>query len=194
MPEFDAVIFDMDGTLIESLLDFKAIRAQLGIVGQDGIIEAVAAMPDKERARAEQWLVDLEVACAHEAVLIPGACEVVCKVRAAGFKTALLTRNAEEAMRIILNKFDCLKFDLTWSRENGPIKPEPDGILRACNQLDVEPSRTICIGDFRYDIEAANAAGAKSVLLAISGRPNFADQADYVISKLSELLEILEIF
>ena len=93
-------------------------------------------------------------------------------------------------MEIVLEKFS-MRFDLAWSRDQGPIKPDPDSVLAACAQLDVTANRTVCVGDFRYDIEAANAAGAVSVLLADGSRPEFADQADYVITQLAELINIV---
>ena len=49
------------------------------------------------------------------------------------------------------------------------------------------------MGDFRYDIAAANAAGAVSVLLARGERPAFADEARHVIAELAELAAVLEI-
>jgi HAD superfamily hydrolase (TIGR01509 family) len=105
-------------------------------------------------------------------------------------RTALLTRNARAAMEIVLERFR-FRFDLAWSRERGAIKPDPAAVLAVCRELNVQPERTVSVGDFRYDVEAANAAGAVSVLLARNHRPDFADQADYVIKQLAELPEIL---
>jgi HAD superfamily hydrolase (TIGR01509 family) len=190
---FDAVIFDMDGTLIEPLLDFAAIRAELDIPPERGIVEAIAAMPPPRAAEANRRLLERERSAAREAELMPGAAEALQAVRHAGLKTALLTRNAREAMEIVLGRFETLRFDLAWSREAGPIKPEPDGILRACRELGTAPRRTACVGDFRYDVLAANAAGAVSVLLARGGPPGFADEADYVIASLDELKDVLGI-
>ena len=192
MRRFDGVIFDMDGTLIEPLLDFAAIRAELGISPGLGILEAIQAMPPQRREKVYAVLVAREVDAALKAPLRPGATETLQAVRNAGLKTALLTRNVREAMETVLSRF-ALVFDLAWSREDGPIKPEPDGILRACRRLRIRPERTACVGDFRYDIEAANAAGAVSVLLAPQGKPDFADQADYVITSLDELPPLLGI-
>ena len=189
---FEAVIFDMDGTLVEQLIDFAAIRREIGISPRNGILEAIQQMPPAEAERAEQMLLAREVEAARRAQLIPGATEIVGMITEAGLKTALLTRNAQQAMGIVTARF-CLAFDLAWSREDGPIKPAPDGILRACRQLGVGPEQTCCVGDFRYDIVAAKAAGATSVLLAAEGRPHFADEADYVIGELSQLAEILGI-
>jgi len=187
----EALIFDMDGTLIEPLLDFAAIRAELGIPAGCGIIEAIQAMPAERARRAEGVLLERELSAARSAELMPYAAEAVAAARRAGLKTALLTRNAREAMEIVLSRFGSLRFDLTWSREEGPIKPEPDGILRACLALGVSPSATACVGDFHYDIIAANAAGAVSILLSGGERPSFADEADYVITDLKELVSLL---
>jgi len=188
---FQAVIFDMDGTIIEPLLDFTAIREELGIAPQDGILEALDAMEPEQARDAHAKLLAHELSAARSAALMPGVREVLSAVAGAGLKTALLTRNAREAMETVLDRHG-LTFDLAWPREMGPIKPEPDGILRACEQLGVGPARTACVGDFHYDILAANAAGALSVLCVPSGaRPEYADEADRVIVRLDELPHVL---
>jgi len=189
---FDGVIFDMDGTLIEPLLDFGAIRRDLGIGPDEGILEAIEAMPSRQRQEAADRLLQRELAAARSAALLPGAAQTLSAIRRSGLKTALLTRNAAEAMQIVIERFG-LEFDLAWSREKGPIKPEPIGVLAACRELGIQPARTVCVGDYHYDLIAANRAGAVSVLLASGARPDFADEADFVISALPELLPILGI-
>ena len=189
---FQAVIFDMDGTIIESALDFAAIRAELGIPSGQGILEFIEAMPPQQADRSRRRLLEIELGATRQASLLPGAAETIGAVRQAGLKTALLTRNAQPAMQMVLERF-CLAFDLAWSREDGPIKPQPTGILRACRQLRVEPAQTACVGDFHYDVLAANAAGAVSILLARHGRPAYADEARHVITSLNELPAILGI-
>ena len=192
MRPFDAVIFDMDGTLIEQEIDFVSLRAELGVPDGMGIIEAIAEMSPEKQAAANGALIAREVEAAGRAALMAGADHTLSAVREAGLKTALLTRNGPEAVEIVLGRFD-LPFELVWTREDGPIKPEPHGVLRACAELGVQPARTASVGDFRYDIEAANAAGAVSVLLAHGLSDDFADQAHHVITALPELLSILEI-
>ncbi len=192
MKRFDGIIFDMDGTLIESLLDFAAIRRHLGISDDTGIIEGIDAMPPDKRTAAADWLLEQEMTAVQNATLLPGVHDLLAACRKAGLKTALLTRNARQVMETVIEKFR-LTFDLAWSREKGPIKPEPDGVLRACRDMGIKPQRTVCVGDFKYDIIAANAAGATSILLARRDRPDFADDADYVVADLAELYEILGI-
>jgi HAD superfamily hydrolase (TIGR01509 family) len=189
---YDGVIFDMDGTLVEPLLDFAAIRAELGVPHDQGILEALDARPGPERRADHARLLGRELAAAQRADLLPGAAETLAAIRAAGLKTALLTRNARAAMETVLARH-ALPFDLAWSREDGPIKPEPDGVLRACTALGIAPGRTVCVGDFRYDIQAANDAGSVSVLLDRGQAAAFASEADHVIHSLAELPELLGI-
>lgn len=195
--KFDAVIFDMDGTIVEPLLDFDAIRRELGVSPDEGVLEAICRRSEEQQRRDHARLVEIEVAAAKEAKLLPGAEEVVTAVRAAGLKTALLTRNTREASKIVLKNHSSLRFDLVMSREDGSAKPEPDGIHQACETLGVAPERTCCIGDYRYDMMAANAAGATSVLLTtLRDRPDFdewASLADCRIDRLNELYGILEL-
>ncbi len=190
---YDAVIFDMDGTLVESAIDFDGIRRDLNIPAETGILEAIAHMPADRRAHANTLLLERELTGVRNASLVSGAHEVLTRIRAAGLKTALLTRNAREAMLAAFEQFDVLQFDVAWSRDDGSIKPEPDGVLRACEEMGVIPRRTLCVGDFRYEIVAANEAGAISVLLRRPDRPDFADLACHVIDDLHELLDLLGI-
>ncbi|GAF90726.1 unnamed protein product, partial [marine sediment metagenome] len=136
-----------------------------------------------------------ELAGARAARLVPGAGEIVRKIRTAAIKTALLTRNSREPMQIVLDKFFDAGdlFDLAWSREDAPVKPDPEGILLTCQRLAVAPERTCCVGDYHYDITAAKAAGTTSVLLATGKHREFAHEADHVIESLAELTEILGI-
>ena len=189
---FELIIFDMDGTLIELMLDFQDIREQLAIRSEDGILEAIAAMPPDQRTQAEDRLVQIERQTAEQARLMPDALETLAAIHSENIKTALLTRNTRASMQTVIEKFD-LQFDLAWSREDGPIKPKPDSVLKACAQLGVAPGQTACVGDFKYDILAANAAGALSILIAPGQRPQFADIADHVITKLAELPALLRI-
>ena len=190
---FDGVIFDMDGTLVEMLLDFAAIRAELGIGPEQTVIAGIDAMPPARARRAHRRLRAMELAAARRARLMPWAVEAVEAARAAGMKVALLTNNCLPAMRTVLRRFGGLRFDLAWSRERCAIKPGPDGVLAACRALGVAPGRTACVGDFRYDILAAGAAGAVSVLVRPPPRPGWADQADFAIADLRELPRVLGI-
>jgi HAD superfamily hydrolase (TIGR01509 family) len=190
---YDGVIFDMDGTLIESNIDFAGIRIALGIPEEEGILEWIDARPDDEgRRHAHRYLLERELAAVRGARLMPGADRLCRAVEQSDLRSALLTRNAGEAMSLALERFPDLRFDLCWSREQGPIKPEPDGVLRACRRLGIAPQRALCVGDFYYDLVAAESAGADFALLATGEKaPDWAGRACYVLARLDELIEIL---
>lgn len=188
--EHDCIIFDMDGTLTEAYIDFAAIRSELRIPDGHGILETMATFDADRREAAEQVLLAHEMAAAHQAPAADGACEAVRAIQAAGLATAVLTRNTRPAMETVLARLG-LTFDLAYSREDGPIKPSPVSIHQACRELDVRPKRTACVGDWVYDIEAANAAGCTSILIRSDRVLDFVDQADHVINSLRELPRLL---
>lgn len=191
---YDGVIFDMDGTLIEPLIDFQALRRELHIPPDDGILEHLAKQAGESRRQAMEHLEARELDAANHARPMSGAKETLHAVVAAGLKRALLTRNTRQAVEVVFRRLPWMRFDLVLSREDGPIKPQPEGVLRACRQMGIRPERCLCVGDFRYDIQAANAAGACSVLLASTDEPpDWAGEADYTIRHLGELTGLLEI-
>ena len=53
---FEAVIFDMDGTIVDSRIDFQAIRSELGIGPGQGMLETIETMPPARRAEAHRIL------------------------------------------------------------------------------------------------------------------------------------------
>jgi HAD superfamily hydrolase (TIGR01549 family) len=188
---FELVIFDMDGTLIEQMLDFKAIREHLGISADQGILEAIAKMEPERRRQAEAWLVQTERQTAQNARLMPGALETLAAIRAANIKTALLTRNTRASMQTVIAKFG-LRFDLAWSREDGPIKPSPAPIHSLCTQLEADVKRSWMVGDHEFDILAGRLAGARTVLIIDGQEPPDSEAApDYVIRQLGELRSIV---
>jgi phosphoglycolate phosphatase-like HAD superfamily hydrolase len=95
-------------------------------------------------------------------------------------------------MEIVLDRLG-LTFDVAVAREDGPAKPDPESIRAICRRLGADPARAVCVGDWLFDVQAANAAGAVSVLVARGRRLDWADQADIVIDTLDELEPILEL-
>ena len=71
-----AVLFDMDGTLTEPMLDFPRIKAEMGI-GDRPILEALAGMNPRERSIAETVLHRHEEEAARGSTLNPGCRELL---------------------------------------------------------------------------------------------------------------------
>ncbi len=186
-----AVIFDMDGTLIRSNLDFDLMRAEIGIENTP-ILEALEKMSTDDRRRAEAILHRHEERAAASSELLPGALEVVAAIRAAGWPIALMTRNTRLSVEAFQKKHG-FSFDFVRTREDGPYKPSPEPIFDICRALQREPTASYVVGDFHYDVRCGKAAGATAVLLLENRdvRPDWADEADHVILELTELPALL---
>jgi HAD superfamily hydrolase (TIGR01549 family) len=186
-----AVLFDMDGTLTRPQFDFDAIRREIGMPAGP-ILETVAAMPPDERARAEAILHRYEREFAATSELQPGAAEAVAWVSRHGLRSALMTRNSRESADVFLERHG-LRFDLVWTRTDGPTKPSPAPVQAICGRLGVQPGDAWVVGDYLYDVQCGRAAGARTVLL-LGGddRPAWSEQADHVIGGLEELIELLK--
>ena len=185
------VIFDMDGTLTRPMLDFDAIRAEIGLP-KEPLLEAVRALPPEDQARAEAILLRHEAVAAAGSELQPGAKQTIDAIRRAGIPVALMTRNT----RLSTKAFDerhGLVFDHIRTREDGVMKPSPAPVLEICRKFEAMPADTWVIGDFHYDLMCGNAAGAISVLFWGEGEllPDWAREARHVIQALPELLGLM---
>ncbi len=187
------VIFDMDGTLTEEVLDFGAIRGEIGVPSEEmGILEHIAGLSGESRRVAEGILHRHEMAAAERCGVHAGAEEVLAGLRGRGVKTALLTRNSGVVAERVLGRHG-LKLDYVASRENRPHKPHGDSILNIVRAVGVSAEETLMVGDYVYDLQAAEAAGVDSALLLNGKRevPGFAPMATYRISGLLELMGIV---
>ncbi|HPF41332.1 MAG TPA: HAD-IA family hydrolase [Phycisphaerae bacterium] len=189
--EFQLVIFDMDGTLTRQNINFDEIRAAIGLDGEP-ILEALGRMSPADRARAERILRDFEDRAAETSELQPYAMEIVEAIRAAGRPSALMTRNTQRSVDIVLRRHH-LMFDHIRTRDAGAIKPAPDPVLEICREFGAAPADTWVIGDYHYDILCANAAGAISVHLAeaFDEPPAWSGEARHVVKSLMEFSDLL---
>lgn len=185
-----AVIFDFDGTLTKPYLNFAAVRAEIGVEGP--VLEAMAGMDATSRRRAEEILLAYEQEAARNASLQDQALEVIDACRARGYAVAILTRNARQTVSPVLGRFG-IEVDALRTREDGAIKPSPEPVLSICEELHVDPRKSFVVGDYLFDILSGQAAGTGTVLM-VGDRPppEYADQADYIIRRLTELLPILD--
>ena len=187
-----AVIFDLDGTLTEPLLDFNRIREEMGLSHTaGGILEEMEQMLPEQRQKAEEILYKHEEYAAVNSKLNQGAGEVLAKLREAGYPIGLLTRNTMENALWVAKKH-CLVFDGIIDRNSGPAKPDGYGVRKLCQTFCVEPSETLVVGDFLHDMQAAHDAGAIAVLLKTHTDANkFESFSDYSIYHLENIFDII---
>ena len=84
-----------------------------------------------------------------------------------------------------------MRFDATLSREEAAPKPSPEPVMLICGRLSVEPARCLMVGDFLYDMQAAERAGSMTMLVESPHRDKFEYEADFEVSNLHEALEII---
>jgi len=167
-------VFDMDGTLTMAVHDFLAIKRALDIPEEDDILHHLAALPAEEAAGKRAWLLDHERELAYAATPAPGARELLHDLRDRGCRLGVLTRNAHELALVTLQAVgmgDCFARDDILGRDEAPPKPDPGGLLHLAAKWDVEPQALVMVGDFRFDLECAKAAGARGVLVNVPDNP-----------------------
>ncbi|HWE95230.1 MAG TPA: HAD family hydrolase [Tepidisphaeraceae bacterium] len=163
-----AVLFDMDGTLTEPLLDFARIRSDMGI-GPGSILASLAQMSDPDRMAAEAILLRHEDEAAARSTLNSGCRELLATLSARGVLVGCITLNSRVSAKTVFERHR-LPIEVIVTREDTPPKPSPEPLRLACRRLGVAEADTWMVGDGRYDIEAGTAAAMRTIWLS-HGRP-----------------------
>ncbi len=176
------VIFDLDGTLVDSRLDFVKMRADTGTPEGHGILEHIENLPDdNSRAHALAILRDHEMNGARAATIIAGIPELLLKIESRNLKSAIFTRNESAPTDFVVNRFFSNTFDHVITRNDAPAKPDPTGLLRICQRWKCQPTEVLYVGDYDFDLEAGLRAGIKTVLyLSNEPWPTYASKAAFV--------------
>ena len=167
-------VFDMDGTLTLAVHDFEAIKRALDIPLAEDILGHLASLPEAVAAAKHAWLLEHERELALASQPAPGAIELVRELRERGCRLGILTRNAHELALLTLRAIgldDCFAVPDVIGRDEAPPKPDPGGLLHFARTWQVAPSELVMVGDYRFDLECARAAGARSVLVNLPENP-----------------------
>ncbi len=213
LKEFTAAIVDLDGTMVDTLGDFEvALNAMLADLslptvdrtfiehtvgkGSEHLIRSTLAHVGGEAAVfgaawARYQHHYLRINGEHSAVYA-GVREGLHALRARGLVLACLTNKPTAFALPLLEKkglggyFTRVFGGDAFERK----KPDPLPLLKTCEALGTEPSRTLVIGDSSNDARAARAAGCPVVLVSYGynhGEPVQAVGADGVIDRLDAL-------
>jgi HAD superfamily hydrolase (TIGR01509 family) len=188
-----AVIFDLDGTLTEPILDFDAIRGEIGLAPGLPILEQLELLQPAARARAEAIMLRHEREAAARATLADGCADLLGHLAAMEIPISILTRNVREVVDTFARAF-AFRFHAVFTREDGPPKPSPAGALALCRSMDVAPADTLAVGDYKFDVLAGRDAGCRTVLVSRE-QMTAAELADWgspdmVVRSLRELLPL----
>lgn len=213
-----AVLFDMDGVLIDSAgAHYRAWREVAGRLGADLDFDAFKPTMGADNADTIRTLfgtrfsdgeidaiADAKEAAFRAAVMadfrpVAGAVDLVRALREADWGMALATSAPPENVDCVMNLLpggECITVRVDRSMA-ARAKPEPDIFLRACELLGREPRDCLVIEDSLAGLEAARRAGMARLGLATSmAREALAPLADAVRDDLSGVTpaELLEIF
>ncbi|MBL0714355.1 MAG: HAD-IA family hydrolase [Desulfosarcina sp.] len=109
----------------------------------------------------------------------------------------ILTRNSLVSVEKTLENFSRTRlsdFDLVITRDD-PVtpKPSPEGVLQAAGRFKIDPDEILLVGDFHFDIQAGQSAGALTVLLdnGAESRPQANITADFTVTRLDRIQTIV---
>jgi hydrogenase expression/formation protein HypE len=191
MEDVEAVIFDMDGTLVNSVYDWPEIRQRLGVTGAS-IIDDLNALPEPDRSRRWAELEDIEAAATGRAAIHEGARELLALLADHGIAAALVTNNSDANTRRLLDRFS-LGFEVVVTRDSGLWKPSGAPIIEAVRRLGIAPGRCLGVGDSHYDNMAARDAGLGRICVLHDGSGRSDGNVDLEFDDIPAFLRYLSI-
>lgn len=185
MKHIRALIFDLDGTLVTSTLDFAQIRAELGCSAQQDVLEFVEQLSGAERIEAQEIIHRHEVRDAESSEWLPGAKAFVHACRSAGMPLAIVTRNSDYSSRIKMSR-NGIPIPYLVTRENSKPKPDPEALHQIAHAFSLDTASIMMVGDYRYDLEAGRNASMSTCLVNFDTMPEYAELADYRFSNFEQ--------
>ncbi len=210
---FKAIIFDMDGTLLESTeadyfawkkvferyektLTYQDYVPILGIRSKDVITRFLGFTNDEDvrRILVEKFNCFVEVANEKPVQSVPYSGEFLKAVFVSPLKVGLATSSRKEKMNLLLTQLGFIEyFDaIVTGEEVDNSKPAPDIFLKAALRLGIDPAECIVVEDGPVGVSAAKKAGMKCVAITATTPAEKLVQADLIISTYQNL-DLLEI-
>lgn len=201
---YDLVIFDMDGTILNTLDDLKdslnvtfrhfgfperSLEEVRSFVG-NGIGKLIErAVPDglsiKEKEAVLEYFTDYYGAHSQDKTRpYDGIVDAIREIRTHGIKTAVVSNKIDFAVKDLVERFFCGLFDYSLGESVGlNRKPHPDMVNKVLSEMNVDKSRAVYIGDSEVDIMTAS----NSTLPIIAVSWGFRDK-DFIRSKGAEII------
>jgi len=187
---YDLVVFDWDGTLMDSTrLIASCLQEACREVGapipsdSDALFVIGLNMADTFRrvapdldAEAQRRLAERYrhhfLSREHEAPLYEGVREMLEELHARGARLAVATGKARRGLERALDATGLRRwFEATRCADEGFAKPHPDMLLMLLDVTGVEPARSVMVGDTTHDLELAANAGVDAVAVSYGAHP-----------------------
>ncbi|MBI5640986.1 MAG: HAD-IA family hydrolase [Nitrospirae bacterium] len=205
------VIFDLDGTLVDSKTDITnalnfavepleleklTIEKTVSLVGE-GVTRLIEKVIGADRAGLAPEVLNrfIDYYSKHLTDFTrpyPGVRETLEKLSFC--KRAVISNKRESLSKRLLEELGLLGcFDIVYGSDSaGEKKPSPKPLLRMLEHFSVSPDEAVIVGDSNFDIEAGKAAGVRTVGVSYGYRDvSFLRDADYIIDDISALIPIL---
>jgi len=183
MPKrFDLLVFDWDGTLIDSagaiaaciqaacrdlglpVPDEARARHVIGLGLADSLAHAVPGLPPSEYPRVAERYRHHFLARDADLPLFPGTREMLEGLRTSGHQLAIATGKSHAGLVRALGHTGLAGlFDATRCADQCAPKPAPDMLLELMAMLGVDPVRALMVGDTSHDLQMAAHAGIAAV-------------------------------
>lgn len=210
----NTIIFDLDGTLVDSLEDLAdTVNILLNKRGYpvhkldqyryfvgNGVIKLIErALPQEHKDEVMVLKKEFDeiysLNCLNKTYVYSGIKELIDELKVRGFNLAVVTNKPQEhAVRIIKSLFP-KRFKYVFGNSmRHPKKPDPCLTNLVINLFDVKKNEVIYIGDSDIDIQTAKNAKVKSIGVAwgFRGAKELREsKADYVVNQASEILEVI---
>ncbi|MCR4651415.1 MAG: HAD family phosphatase [Lachnospiraceae bacterium] len=213
LDRYKAVIFDLDGTLIDSMgiwrdIDIEFFRRygmdlpvtyQKDIMGMSVIETAKYTKEKYGFTQSPEEMIDEwnEMAYEHYATMIdfkPGADAFLNKLKSMGLKIGIATSNSRYLFSAIYDKLGFERYIDAYVTGEDVVsgKPEPECYIKCANALEVEPSECLIFEDIIQGLTAGRKAGADTCAVydehSKEGWTDLVGQADYCIDSFEQLI------
>jgi pyrophosphatase PpaX len=210
---FPVVLFDLDGTLIDSgpIILASMQHATRTVLGREIAYEELAATVGGQGLVAQMRQLDpdradelVEVYKEHNDPLhdtleaFDDLLDVLPELRAGGRRLGIVTAKRHRTVQLALDRFPELgeQFEVVVGHEDTERhKPDPEPVLAALERLGAEPADAAYVGDSPFDIQAAKAAGAFAVAVGWGGiHPDerlLEEEPDAFVRAPRELLDVV---
>jgi len=182
---FDLIIFDLDGTLIDSLEDIAEVANQcLEEAGMmmhpvsdyrffvgDGLATLIRRITPADTSKQVEKRLSARFKTLYKlnwnnkTCLYPGVITLLKLLSKSGIKMAILSNKPDAFTKLCVKEYLAeFNFDLViGQRENIPLKPHPQAALEIVDAIGVSPKTSLFMGDTAVDIKTGKAAGMKTI-------------------------------